>query len=65
MKDIFLKSMFNILKKLQDVHNDWSLSPKRMKIEKQVQIQDWKPPKSYRYFKIILKIDMLLLLTVN
>lgn len=35
MKDIFLKPMFNILQKLQDVHNHLSFSPKRMKIEKQ------------------------------
>ena len=33
-KDIFLKLMFNILKKLHDVHYDLPFLPKRMKIEK-------------------------------
>ena len=34
MKDIFLKLMFNILKKLHELHNDLPFLPERMKIEK-------------------------------
>ena len=34
IKDIFSKSMFNILKKLHELHNDLSFLPERMKIEK-------------------------------
>ena len=34
MKDIFSKLMFNILKKLYELHNGLSFLPERMKIEK-------------------------------
>ena len=34
MKDVFLKSMFNILKKYMKFHNDLPFLPERMKIEK-------------------------------
>ena len=34
VKNIFLKLMFNILKKLHDLHNDLLFLPEKMKIEK-------------------------------
>ena len=34
MKDIFLKLIFNILKKLHELHNDLPFLPERMEIEK-------------------------------
>ena len=34
MKDIFLKLMFNILKKYMELHNALPFLPERMKIEK-------------------------------
>ena len=34
IKDIFLKLMFNILKKLHELHNDLPFLPEKMKIEK-------------------------------
>ena len=34
MKDILLKLIFNILKKLHELHNDFSFLPDRKKIEK-------------------------------
>ena len=34
MKGIFLKLMFNILKKLHELHNDLPFLPESMKIEK-------------------------------
>ena len=34
MKDIFLKLMFSILKKLDEIHNDLPFLPERKKFEK-------------------------------
>ena len=34
MKEFFLKLMFNILKNLQNLHNDLLFLPERMRIEK-------------------------------
>ena len=34
MKDIFMKLMFNIMKKIHELHNDLPLLPEKMKFEK-------------------------------
>ena len=34
MKDIFMKLMFNIMKKIHELHNDLPLLPEKLKFEK-------------------------------